>query len=87
MSRRNNQEEGNPANIPSEKTLVRLHKQIIKALQTHHRTEAQWGILVEKIFLLEDIAKNQVSHDRRFKSSFPVNRNPLINIIFTPTIG
>ncbi|KAL0277226.1 UNVERIFIED_CONTAM: hypothetical protein PYX00_004584 [Menopon gallinae] len=86
MSRRGTQDDGNPANIPSEKTLVRLHKQLIKALQTHHRTEAQWGILVRKVFLLEDIAKNQVSHDRRFKPSFPTTRNALMNILWTPTI-
>lgn len=30
MSRRNNQEEGSSANIPSEKTLVRLHKQVCR---------------------------------------------------------
>lgn len=28
MARRGNQDDGNPANIPSEKTLVRLHKQV-----------------------------------------------------------
>ncbi|KAK6638496.1 hypothetical protein RUM43_006763 [Polyplax serrata] len=86
MMKREIQDSGNPANIPSEKTLIRLHKQVIKALQTLHRTDAQWGILVNKVFLLEDIAKNQGSHDRRFKSSFPVKRNKFVNFLWTPSI-
>lgn len=60
---------------------------VIKALQTQHRTETQWEMLVKKIFLLEDVAKNQASHDHRFKWSFPPQRSPVIHAIFTPTIG
>lgn len=35
--------------IPSEKALVRLHKQVIKSLQTLQRTEALWTIQVNKV--------------------------------------
>lgn len=44
-------------------------------------------MLVKKIFLLEDVAKNQVSHDHRFKWSFPPKRSPIVQTIFTPTVG
>ncbi|XP_026290812.1 LMBR1 domain-containing protein 2 homolog isoform X2 [Frankliniella occidentalis] len=71
---------------PTEKSLIRLHKQVIKALQTQHRTETQWDMLVKKIFLLEDVAKNQVSHDHRFKWSFPPQRSPILQAVFTPTV-
>lgn len=71
---------------PTEKSLVRFHKQVIKALQTQHRTETQWDMLVRKIFLLEDVAKNQVSHDHRFKWSFPPQRSSLVQAVFSPTV-
>jgi len=61
--------------------------QTIKALQTLQRIETQWGILVDKIFNLEDVAKNQVSHDRRFKSSFPKHRSLPFRIIYNPIVG
>ncbi|XP_020285107.1 LMBR1 domain-containing protein 2 homolog [Pseudomyrmex gracilis] len=75
-----------PADTPTEKSLIRLHRQTIKALQTLQRIETQWGILVGKIFNLEDIVKNQVSHDRRFKPSFPTHRALPLRIIFNPVI-
>nr|CAG4645417.1 EOG090X03B7 [Lynceus sp. MCZ IZ 141354] len=53
----------------SEKSLIKLHRQLIKALQTHHRTETQWHNLVEKILEVEDVCRNIGSHDRNFKSS------------------
>jgi len=61
--------------------------QTIKALQTLQRIETQWGILVDKIFNLEDVAKNQVSHDRRFKSSFPKHRSLPFRIIYNSIVG
>lgn len=44
-------------------------------------------MLVQKIFFLEDVAKNQVSHDHRFKWSFPPQRSPILQAIFPPTLG
>ncbi|XP_029167240.1 LMBR1 domain-containing protein 2 homolog [Nylanderia fulva] len=75
-----------PTDTPTEKSLIRLHRQTIKALQTLERVETQWNILVDKIFNLEDVAKNQVSHDRRFKPSFPVYVSLPIRIIYNPVI-
>lgn len=67
--------------------LLLLFLQTIKALQTLQRIETQWGILVDKIFDLEDVAKNQVSHDRRFKQAFPAHRSLPFRIIYNPAIG
>lgn len=47
--------------IPSEKALIRLHHQVIKALQVLQRTEALWNVQVEKILYLEDIEMNFLS--------------------------
>lgn len=76
-----------PTDTPTEKALIRLHRQTIKALQTLQRIETQWGILVDKIFYLEDVAKNQVSHDRRFKQAFPTHRSLPFRIIYNPVVG
>ncbi|CAD1469052.1 unnamed protein product [Heterotrigona itama] len=75
-----------PTDTPSEKALIRLHRQTIKALQTLQRIETQWGILVDKIIDLEDIAKNQVSDDRRFKATFPTHRSFPLRIVYSPVI-
>lgn len=47
--------------VPSEKALVRLHRQVIKSLQIQQRTEALWNVQVEKILYLEDIEMNFLS--------------------------
>lgn len=75
-----------PTDTPSEKSLIRLHRQTIKALQTLQRIETQWGILVNKIIDLEDVAKNQISHDRRFKSTFPPHRSFPLRVIYNPVV-
>lgn len=75
-----------PTDAPSDKALVRLHKQVIKALQTQHRTETQWGLLVDRIVMLEDVARNQVSHDQRYKPTFQPPRSFWLRVIYSPTI-
>lgn len=47
--------------VPSEKSLIRLHRQVIKALQVLQRTEALWSVHVEKILFLEDVEMNFLS--------------------------
>lgn len=47
--------------IPSEKALIRLHRQVIKSLQVLQRTEALWNVQVEKILYLEDVEMNYLS--------------------------
>ncbi|XP_071548396.1 LMBR1 domain-containing protein 2 homolog [Panulirus ornatus] len=74
------------ADVPSEKALVRLHKQLIKALQNQRRVETQWSLLVEKVVALEDTHRNAVSHDTSFKHSTPPRRHYILSYIYTPTI-
>lgn len=56
--------------IPSEKALVRLHKSVIKSLQTLQRSEALWAVQVNKVLQLEDVARNMGSMDKRFRAEF-----------------
>lgn len=72
--------------VPSEKALVRIHKQVIKSLQTLQRTEALWSVQVETVFQLEDVAKNIHSVERRFKSEFPQKRSQMGRMLYSPTL-
>uniref|UniRef100_A0A3Q3WJ16 LMBR1 domain containing 2 n=1 Tax=Mola mola TaxID=94237 RepID=A0A3Q3WJ16_MOLML len=56
---------------PSEKSLVKLHKQVIYAVQRHNRTRVQWQILLQKAIHLEDVTKNETSLTHQFVHSFP----------------
>ncbi|XP_044029495.1 G-protein coupled receptor-associated protein LMBRD2B isoform X2 [Siniperca chuatsi] len=56
---------------PSEKSLVKLHKQVIYAVQRHNRTRVQWQILLQQAIHLEDVAKNETSSAHQFVHSFP----------------
>ncbi|XP_075220777.1 LMBR1 domain-containing protein 2 homolog [Lycorma delicatula] len=71
---------------PTLKVLVRLHKQLIKALQTYRRCETQWELLVERVIFLEDVTRNQMSRDHRFKPTFPPARPAWVNAIYTPAV-
>nr|SVE91664.1 EOG090X03B7 [Daphnia sinensis] len=70
----------------NEKSLVRLHRQVIRALQRQHRTETQWYNLVEKIFDLEDVHRNIGSHEHYFKPSFEPVRSSWQARIRSPTL-
>lgn len=72
--------------LPSEKSLIRLHKQTIKSLQILQRTETQYYLLVERIFDLEDILKNQISRDRKFKQTFPKETTWFTTYIYTSSV-
>ncbi|KAI8117578.1 LMBR1 domain-containing protein 2 like protein [Lucilia cuprina] len=72
--------------VPSEKALVRIHRQVIKSLQTLQRTEALWSVQVETVFQLEDVAKNMHSVERRFKSEFPQPRSQMARLFYSPTL-
>lgn len=66
----NNFDESTMAVVPSEKSLIRLHKQVIKSLQTFQRTEALWNVQVAKVIFYEDVVHSASSMDRSFKSEF-----------------
>lgn len=55
----------------TERSLVRLHQQVIRALQHEGRTSCQWRLLVEEALHLEDVARNEESRDRRFRRTGP----------------
>ncbi|KAL2091756.1 hypothetical protein ACEWY4_011554 [Coilia grayii] len=73
---------------PSKKSLVKLHKQVIYAVQRHNRTQVQWQMLLEEAFHLEDVAKNEVSAAHQFVHSFPSTEPPgwLSRYLYTPTV-
>lgn len=79
---RNVRRETSPAAIPSEKALVRLHRQVIKSLQTLERCEALWSVQVRKVLHLEDVARNLVAPDRQFRTEFARSERSL----FSPTV-
>ncbi|KAL5016235.1 hypothetical protein ScPMuIL_005824 [Solemya velum] len=70
----------------SEKALVRLHKRVIRASQTNHRTQTQWNLLLEKCFDLEDMSANEGRQDRIYKHSFGDYNRGFWRSIYTPTI-
>ena len=51
------------SDLPTEKTLIKLNRQVIRALQAQQRTEAQWSAWMDYVFELEDINKNMVRED------------------------
>lgn len=83
---RNVRRDTSPTAIPSEKALVRLHRQVIKSLQTLERCEALWGVQVRKVIHLEDVEKNLLSPDRQFRTDFPKERSNLVQSFYGPTM-
>ncbi|XP_051906605.1 G-protein coupled receptor-associated protein LMBRD2B [Hippocampus zosterae] len=73
--------------FPSERSLVKLHKQVIYAVQRQKRTRVQWHMLLQEAFHLEDVAKNESSSSRRFVRSFPPTDPPgwFCRYVYTPT--
>ncbi|XP_048224459.1 G-protein coupled receptor-associated protein LMBRD2 [Perognathus longimembris pacificus] len=73
---------------PSEKSLVKLHKQVIYSVQRHRRTQVQWQILLEQAFYLEDVAKNETSATHQFVHTFqsPEPENRFIQYLYNPTV-
>lgn len=71
---------------PSESALVKMHRNVIYAMQTNTRHQTQWTNMMEKAFQLEDMIINEISADHKYKNSFPPGRHPLIQKIYTPKI-
>lgn len=74
--------------IPSEKTLVRLHKRVIQDSQNHHRTHAQWNSLMQKAIDLEDVERNEQSSITKFqRSQHSSSMMPaFVRVFYTPEI-
>ncbi|MEQ2292199.1 LMBR1 domain-containing protein 2-B [Ameca splendens] len=73
---------------PTEKSLVKLHKQVIYVVQRHNRTRVQWQILLQQAIHLEDVAKNETSLSHQFVHSFPSCEPAgwFCRYIYTPTV-
>lgn len=76
-----------PMDTPTERTLVRLHKRVIRASQIYQRTHCQWNMLMEKVFALEEVADNESNPDREFKHySSTDSVRVLLSKVYTPTV-
>ncbi|XP_063066309.1 G-protein coupled receptor-associated protein LMBRD2B [Engraulis encrasicolus] len=73
---------------PTEKSLAKLHKQVIYAVQRHNRTRVQWHVQLEEAFHLEDVAKNESSSAREFVHSFASAEPPgwFQRYFYTPAV-
>lgn len=79
--------DGNQSNATlTEKSLVRVHTQVIKSIQTFQRTEALWNVQVAKVLHLEDVERNLLSIDRKFKTDNPQQRTKLHELFYHPTV-
>ncbi|XP_076010446.1 G-protein coupled receptor-associated protein LMBRD2B-like [Genypterus blacodes] len=74
--------------IPTKRSLVKLHKKVISAVQRHNQTQVQWSILVDEAFYLEDVTKSQRSPIRQFIHSSPSAQHCgwLRRFIYTPSV-
>ncbi|XP_052775817.1 G-protein coupled receptor-associated protein LMBRD2-like isoform X2 [Mya arenaria] len=87
ISRNEDYEDYNKSiDTPAEKSLAKLHRNVIYAMQTNKRHQTQWSMMMQTAFNLEDQILNEMSVDKRYKHSFPVQRNKLMQQFFTPTI-
>ncbi len=66
----------------NEKTLTRMHKSIIQAMQMNHRTHCQWNLLINEAIEWEDVAKNEISPTHIYRSSI-ASRNSLSPLALT----
>ncbi|XP_032874137.1 LOW QUALITY PROTEIN: G-protein coupled receptor-associated protein LMBRD2 [Amblyraja radiata] len=73
---------------PSERSLARLHKQVIRAAQRYGRVSVQWTLLLEQVFYLEDVARNQDNATSHFVHSFPPTqpRGWFSRYLYTPCV-
>ncbi|KAJ7994319.1 hypothetical protein DPEC_G00264640 [Dallia pectoralis] len=82
------EEENTHRICPSKRSLTKLHKQVINARQRQSQTLVQWEILLEEVFHLEDVQRNQTSPTRQFVHSFTSGQSPscLGKYLYTSTV-
>jgi len=61
--------------MPSERTLIRLHKKLNKALQRENRTQTQFKLFLQRALYSEDVIKNRLSADRIWKCNYSTDDN------------
>lgn len=75
-----------PVVFPTEKSLVKLHREFKKAVRIRHRTSTQWLFLVDTAVELEDVTRNEKSSERYFKTTFQTSPSYWRNMLCTPCI-
>jgi len=92
--RRTNDGGGQNFGDVTEKSLIKLHRQVIQAVQAYNRTEAQWSDWTDHVFELEDINRNMVSNEHRFVRSGNGGSRPptgfsqslLVRTLYSPVV-
>ena len=79
-------EDFNPLEAPTEKCLVRLHRRVLVCAQASRRTLSQWGVLLDDAIAQDEVATNEASPHHRFVRSFGAYDGPL-RFVYTPRIG
>ncbi|XP_076814972.1 G-protein coupled receptor-associated protein LMBRD2-like isoform X2 [Clavelina lepadiformis] len=71
----------------SEKSLVKIHRQVIRAMHTYIRTTTQWKMLMKKALLLESISNSMNLPDRQWKEEYPreSSKNICVKTLCTTT--
>ncbi|KAM3867478.1 G-protein coupled receptor-associated protein LMBRD2a [Diretmus argenteus] len=74
--------------LPTKRSLVKLHKLVLSAVQRQRQTQVQWSILLDQAFHLEDVTKSQSSPAHQFIHSFPSAQHHgwLRRFIYTSTV-
>ena len=80
----------------TENTLVKLHQNILRATQAHHRTQTQFDHLIRKVINWEDVAKNYANPSKIYKRTLAKVQpapgssrnamNNLVEAIVTPKV-
>ncbi|XP_054154201.1 G-protein coupled receptor-associated protein LMBRD2-like [Oppia nitens] len=78
-------------NTFNEKTLTRMHKNIIQAMQTNHRTHCKWNVLITDSIECEDISKNEINVNRHFRPTIESRPKSALTMfiktsIYTPRV-
>ncbi|XP_057688818.1 G-protein coupled receptor-associated protein LMBRD2B-like isoform X1 [Corythoichthys intestinalis] len=74
--------------LPTKSGLVQLHKKVISAVQRCRQTRVQWSMLLERVFHLEDVAKNRSSPTGHFVRSFALTEQDgyIRRFLYTPKV-
>jgi hypothetical protein len=74
-------------NMPTEKSLVKLHKSLIDALQNFNRTQNQWSTLLYDTFVLEDIVLSEENSNHTLFKTCEWKQNILEKYVCNPWLG
>ncbi|RWS01916.1 LMBR1 domain-containing protein 2-like protein [Dinothrombium tinctorium] len=76
----------------NEKSLIRLHQAINRAMQTHLRTHCQWDHLITKTIEWEDVPKNETNPLKMYKPTLTARHSSndfitlILNYLYTPKV-